>query len=188
LPISAVSIDSGDGATVELVYRWVNQMNMYPEFNGNVKATKGVRELRYSQDDIYSEPSDVDIITYKQERRTLAERMGVKVYIVGAHRAHDEVLRRLSLNKIPECKQDRFYFCETAYGGFEEQILSCRKLIDHTSNYNKEIYKLVNGKHKEGIDCCKLAFHAMIAIGIREFTNERWAAIETYLYSKPILK
>jgi len=184
LPISAVSIDSGDGGTVEVVYKWVKSMNLLPEFNGNVRAAKGVRELKYSQDDIYSEPSEADVVTYKQHRRTLAETMGVKVFNVGAHRAHDEVLRRLSLNKIPECKQDRFYFCETAYGGFEEQILSCRKIIDTNSNYNKEVYKLISGKHKEAIDCCKLAFHAMIAIGIREFTNEHWLAIEKYLYSR----
>lgn len=182
MPISAISIDSGDGSTAELVYRWVKKMNEFPEFNGEVRACKGVRELRFSHDEIYSEPSEADVITYKQERKTLAERMGVKVFTVGTHRAHDEILRRLSLNKIDDCKQDRFYFCETQYGGFEEQILSCRKLIDTTSNYTKEVYKLISGKHKEAIDCCKLAFHAMIASGIREFTNDRWLAIEKYLY------
>lgn len=182
IPISAISIDSGDGGTVELVYRWVNQMNLLPEFNGNVRACKGVRELKYSQDDIYSEPRDADTVTYKQVRRTLAETMGVKVYVVGAHRAHDEVLRRIALNQITECKQDRFYFCETAYGGFEEQVLSCRKLIDATGNSQKEFYKLISGKRKEGIDCCKMAFHAMIAIGLRECPADRWKAIEDYLF------
>lgn len=182
IPISAVSIDSGDGTTVELVYRWVNSMNEYSEFSGQVRATKGVRELRYSQNDIYAEPHDADIVTYKQERRTLAERMGVKLFMVGAHRAHDEVLRRLSLNKIPDCNQDRFYFCETRYGGFEEQILSCRKLVDTSGNSQKEVYKLISGKHKEAIDCCKLAFHAMIAISLREYTDLHWANIEEYLF------
>jgi phage terminase large subunit GpA-like protein len=182
LPVSAVSIDSGDGGTVELVYRWVNQMNEYPEFNGQVRACKGVRELRFSHDDIYAEPSDADTVTYKQVRRTVAETMGVKLYSVGAHRAHDEVLRRISLNMIPECKHDRFYFCDTAYGGFEEQILSCRKLIDTTSNCQKEVYKLISGKRKEAIDCCKLAFHAMIAIGLREAKDGFWESIESYLF------
>jgi phage terminase large subunit GpA-like protein len=182
MPISAVSIDSGDGTTTELVYRWVNEMNMRIEFNGQVRATKGVRELKYTQDEIYAEPADVDILTYKSMRKTLAETMGVKLYKVGAHRAHDEVLRRISLNTIQECKHDRFYFCETAYGEFEEQILSCRKLIDTSGNSQKEVYKLIVGKRKEAIDCCKMAFHAMIACGIREFTNERWKAMETYLF------
>lgn len=183
LPISAVSIDAGDGMTAELVYRWVNEMNLLPEFDGNVRATKGVKELRYSPNEIYSEPGEPDTVTYKQGRKSLAETMGVKLFIVGAHRAHDEVLRRISLNLIPECKQDRFYFCETAYGGFEEQILSCRKLIDVTGNSQREVYKLISGKRKEAIDCCKMAFHAMIAIGIRDYSDGHWQAIEAYLYS-----
>jgi len=182
LPISAGSIDAGDGSTSELVYRWVNQMNLRPEFDGQMRATKGVRELRYSNDEIYQEPAETDIVTYKQHRRTLAETMGTKLFFVGAHRAHDEVLRRVSLNLIPESKQDTFYFCDTAYGGFEEQMLSCRKLIDVTSNSQKEVYKLIVGKRKEAIDCCKMAFHSMIATGLREWTNERWEAIEHYLF------
>jgi phage terminase large subunit GpA-like protein len=183
LPISAISIDSGDGGTTELVYSWVNEMNLNPDFNGNVRATKGVRDLRYSKDEIYSEPSDVDIVTYKQVRRTLAETMGVKIYKLGAHRCHDEILRRVAMNAIPNSAHDRFFFNETSYGDFEEQMTSCRKLIDTSSNYTKEVYKLVSGKRKEAIDCCKNAFHASYAIGIRDWTEARFKAIEDYLWN-----
>lgn len=181
LPISAVSIDSGDGNTVELVYRWVNQMNLRLEFNGNVRATKGVKELKFSHDDVYKEPAIPDPVSYKQVRRSLAERMGVTLYQLGAHRAHDEVLRRISLNTVEEATHDVFYFNEQSYGSFEEQILSCRKLIDTTGNTQKEVYQLVSGKRKEAMDGCKNAFHAAYAIGVREFSNDRWKAIEDYL-------
>ena len=183
LPVSAVSIDSGDGNTVELVYRWVNEMNLKIEFNGNVRATKGVKELKFSHDDVYKEPAIPDPVSYKQVRRSLAERMGVTLYQLGAHRAHDEVLRRISLNTIEECRHDVFYFNEQSYGGFEEQILSCRKLIDTTGNSQKEVYQLVSGKRKEAMDGCKNAFHAAYAIGVREFSDDRWKAIEDYLLS-----
>jgi phage terminase large subunit GpA-like protein len=181
LPISAVSIDSGDGGTVELVYRWVNMMNMKPEFNGSVRATKGVRDLKFSTDDVYKEPAIPDLVSYKQVRRSLAERMGVAVFILGAHRAHDEVLRRLSLNAIENCRHDVFYFNEQSYGDFEEQILSCRKLVDVTGNSQKEFYQLVSGKRKEAMDCCKNAFHANYASGIREFSDDKWKAIAKHL-------
>jgi phage terminase large subunit GpA-like protein len=182
LPISAISIDSGDGSTTELVYRWVNMMNMHLNFNGNVRATKGVRDLKFSQDEIYSEPPEPDSVTYKQIRRTLAETMGVKLYKLGAHRCHDEILRRIGMNLIAESKHDRFYFNDTSYGDFEEQMTSCRKLIDMTSCYTKEVYKLVSGRRKEAMDCCKNAFHAAYAIGLRDYTNTRWQAIEDYLF------
>jgi phage terminase large subunit GpA-like protein len=181
VPISAVSIDSGDGGTVELVYRWVNMMNMKPEFNGSVRATKGVRELKYSADDVYKEPIIPDPVSYKQVRRSLAERMGATVFVLGAHRAHDEILRRLALNGIENCRHDVFYFNEQSYGGFEEQILSCRKLVDVTGNSQKEFYQLVSGKRKEAIDCCKNALHANYASGIREMTEVHWAAIAKHL-------
>lgn len=184
LPITAISIDSGDGGTVELVYKWVSTMNLDPRFNGEVRATKGVRNLKFSTDDIYKQPNIPNLIGnvgMLNMQRTLAEKLGVTVYQLGAHRAHDEVLRRLSLNAVDKCNHDVFYFNEQSYGNFEEQILSCRKLIDVTGNSTKEFYQLVSGKRKEAMDCCKNAFHAAYAINIRDFSEDKFQAIERYL-------
>lgn len=177
---AAVSIDSGDGSTTELVYKWVLFMNENTHFNGQVRATKGVKELKYSPDEIYSEPREINPVQALNMRKTLAETMGVKVYHLGAHRAHEEILRRIGLNLINGCKTDRFYFCEFSYGNFEEQMLSCRKIIDETGNSTRATYKLVSGKRKEAIDACKNAFHAAYAIEIRNYTNEAWEQRENY--------
>ena len=182
LAIEATSIDSGDGQTVELVYRWVKMMN--DKHGKTVLATKGTRELKYSTDEIYREPRDTEVVNALQHRRTMAETMGVPVYPLGSHRAHDEILRRVILNKNPDNKHDVFYFNDTSYGSFEEQMTSCRKLIDTTSNSQKEVYKLITGKRKEAIDCCKNALHAMFYRRIREFTEAHWVAIESWLETK----
>lgn len=179
LQISAGSIDSGDGSTSELVYRFINEIS---EHHNHIFATKGVKELRYSQDEIYREPASMDAVSYKPIRRSLAETMGVKVYIMGAHKAHDEILRRIGLNKSPDCVHDRYYFNEQTYGQYEEQITSCRKLIDVTGSTQKEVYKLISGKRKEALDCEKNSLHSAYAIGIMRYTSEHWKAIETYLY------
>ena len=182
LPISAISIDSGDGGTTELVYHWVNEMNLRPEFAGQVRATKGVKELKNNIDEIYNEPPEADTVTYKQIRRTLAERMGVKVFQLGSHRCHDEILRRIAMNNIPNASFDVLKFNETSYGSFEEQMLSCRKIIEKGGS--KGIYRLVSGKRKEAMDATKNAFHAAYALGLHNLEEARWKAIEDYLWSK----
>lgn len=179
LKISACSIDSG--WNTELVYRFVKELNQVKGYE-QVFATKGSDDLRFSHDEIYNEPADLDILSYKSARRTLAETMGVKVYNVGAHKAHNEILRRIGLNLIEGCNQDRYFFNEQSYGMYEEQMTSCRKLIDVRSGTQREVYKLVSGKRKEAMDCEKLICHAAYAIGIPSYPPQYWAAIEKYLY------
>jgi phage terminase large subunit GpA-like protein len=180
LRLSAGSIDSG--WNTELVYRFIQEINQIQGYE-HFFATKGSDELRFSHDEIYNEPAEMDILTYKSARRTLAETMGVKVYNIGAHQAHNEILRRVGLNLIEGCTQDRFYFNEQSYGQFEEQMTSCRKLIDVRSGTQREVYKLVSGKRKEAIDSCKNAWHAAYAIGIPSYTSEHFKQIENYLYN-----
>jgi len=177
LNIAAVSIDSGDNT--ELVYKWVRKMQ---EHNPQVFATKGVRDLRWSDDEIYREPSQLDVERDKQLRRSLAETMGVTVFPLGAHRAHEEILRRVSLNLNRDIKKNVYYFNEQSYGGYEEQMTSCRKIIDSRSSYNKSVFKLIPGKRKEAMDAEKNALHASYAIGLRNYSHANWQAIENYLY------
>jgi hypothetical protein len=111
-----------------------------------------------------------------QERKTLAQTMGVNVFPMGAYRAHEEVLRRFNLKG----NRDRHYHCETMYGGYEEGVLSCRKTFE--TDTTKAGYKLIAGKHKEAIDCEKMALHAAYAIQIRNYNNFHFAALEQHLH------
>ena len=176
LRIAAVSIDSGDNT--ELVYKWVLRMQ---EHNPQVFATKGVKDMRFTDDEVYREPAKVEVETYKQIRQTLAETMGVTVFPLGAHRAHTEILNRLALNANKNARSNIYYFNEQSYGQYEEQITSCRKIIATNSDYNKTVYKLIPGKRKEAMDAEKNALHAAVAIGIRNYTHAHWKAIEDYL-------
>jgi phage terminase large subunit GpA-like protein len=177
LPISAISIDSGDNT--ELVYRWVLEMQQH---NSQVLATKGVQDLRFSDDEIYRVPSNFDVTNETQARKSLAETMGVSLFLVGAHKAHQEILTRVLLNKNKDARSNVYYFNEQSYGQYEEQCTSCRKLIDVNSGYNKSIFKLISGRRKEAIDGEKLALHASYAIGLRNYTHSHWKALEDYFY------
>jgi len=178
MPIKAVSIDSGDNT--ELVYRWVLFMNSM--YDIEVRATKGVKDLKYSEDEIYREPGKVDQHTDVVVRQTLAERMGITVFQLGAHRAHGEILSRVLLNKKPEARSNLYFHNEQSYGQYEEQMLSCRNLIEAGRSV-KSVYKLIPGKRKEAIDAEKNALHANYASGIRNYTLDHWKALEAYYYN-----
>lgn len=180
--IAAISIDSGDNT--ELVYKFVIYMSEILAPKGiYIFATKGTRDLRYSSDEIYQEPQMRDIsLTESNTRKSLAEKMGVPLYYLGAHVAHEEILRRISLNKVKEAKSNLYFHCEQSYGQYEEQMTSCRKLIDLNSSYNKSVFKLIPGKRKEAMDAEKNCLHAAYAIGIRNLTNEYWKEVENYYY------
>jgi phage terminase large subunit GpA-like protein len=181
--IAAVSIDSGD--STELVYRWVLAMK---ELLDNrltstiVMATKGVRDLRFSDNEIYQEPAMFDLTNERSTRKSIAEQMGVPLYYIGAHRAHEEILRRVALNQNPDARSNMYYHNEQSYGQYEEQMTSCRKLIDPNSSYTKSVFKLIPGKRKEAMDAEKNALHAAYALQLRNYTYTHWKSLEDYYY------
>jgi phage terminase large subunit GpA-like protein len=187
LPIECTSIDCQDGRTAELVYRWVAKMNK--ELGKDVRATRGCKDLKFSTDDIYQEPTSVFATNDRSAARSLAETMGVPIYPLGTHRCQDEILRRIALNKNKDelgqviSKHDVFYFNEQTYGGFEQQMTCCRKLIDTTASTTKEVYRLIPGRHMDAMAAVKNAVHALYAKRVREFTETKWKAIEDYIYN-----
>lgn len=177
LKISAATIDSADGNTAELVYKFCRNMQSkgFPILPG-----KGVDDYNESHE-IYSEPVNVDLSTFAKESKTLAETLGVVVYKIGAHRAHEEVLRRLQNKGV----KDRHYFCKTSYGGYEEQILSCVKKSKLTKKGALQfVFVKLPNADKEAIDCEKMALHAAKALKIDSFTTGHWARIEEYIHEQ----
>ena len=175
LKIAAVSIDSADGNTSELVYRWA--LYMSSRGHKHVFCVKGRGEGKNTDYEIFNEPVTMEVSTDAQTRRTLAQTMGVNVFEMGAHRAHSEVLRRINLKS----KKDRYYHNETSYGGYEEQILSCVKTFNDGASRGGYVKK--PSASKEGIDCEKMALHAAYGIQIRNYTSKHWTKIEDYLHA-----
>jgi phage terminase large subunit GpA-like protein len=184
MKVSAISIDSGDNT--ELVYKFVKAAAAYFEENNTgqyIFATKGTRDLRYSDNEIYQEPISRDTnATDNNIRISLAEKMGVPLYYIGAHKAHEEILRRIALNKKSDAISNLYYHNEQSYGLYEEQMTSCRKIIDGSTSY-KSVFKLISGKRKEAMDAEKNALHAAYAINIRNLTHAYWQALESYYYN-----
>lgn len=173
LRVYGISIDSSDNT--KLVYTWVKDAWAT---NMNVFATKGTAKEEYNDDPVYKEPG-MYLASDSNVRKTLAETMGISVYTINAHRAHTEVLEGIMLNKLPDARSNVFYFNEQSYGGYEEQIMSCKKIV---LSGNRYMYKLVPGRRKEAMDGEKNALHAMYACGIHNYTSAHWSELEKMLY------
>lgn len=181
--VHAISIDSGDNT--ESVYNWVNYANARLEQLGRAPhafATKGTRDLKYSSDDIYQEPTMYEVQNARQARKSLYQTKGINLFMLGAHRAHDEILLRIKRNAMEDCNSGIYYFNKQSYGLYEEQMLSCRKIVESATTSGKAVYKLIPGKRKEAMDSEKNALHAMKAVGIHLYGNDIWKELERYYY------
>ena len=173
LKIAAISIDSADGSTTELVYRWA--LDMASRHN-HVFCIRGMGEGKNTDYEIFNEPGAMEVSTGQQVRRSLASTMGVNLFLVGVYKAHCEILRRINLTG----PKDRYYHNETSYGGYEEGILSCVQLYNDGDKRGGFLKKPASAK--EAIDCEKYALHAAYAIQIRNYTNAHWDKITKYLH------
>lgn len=172
LPISACSIDSGDGNTTQVVYAWVNQMKV---LNPYTFACKGSSDSGAHSKEIFTVPQDPDANTPKGQRKKLMESMGVHVYIVGVQAAKDEVLRKIALSG----SKDRMYHYQNCRADYEEQLLSNKKRFSVSANSAR--YELVLGKRDEALDCEVLSLHASRALHLHIWTEKHWQQAEKML-------
>lgn len=172
MPISACSIDSGDGNTTQLVYDWVRRMQTV---NPYTYATKGSSGLGEHTKEIFTVPQDPDVTTLKSKRKKLAESSGVNVYIVGVQAAKDEILRRTALTG----NKDRLYHYQNCRNDYEDQLLSNKKKYSPSGGASR--YELVMGKRDEALDCEVLALHASRALHLHLWQEKHWQQAERML-------
>lgn len=194
LPIQAVAVDCADDS--RLVYDWVNEVtaNIDPEtgleitpkfcsplFGNAVFAVRGSSQRYDSNLPIYNDPrSFMEVQNGAQERRTVAETMGITPYIMGTTATHDEYTRRINL----EGPRDRIYHIETYYPGYEKSALSCVKNVDGH-------WKQIPGWPKEIRDCERMQLWLtnvpLISgdsfICISQMSNSMWNVLEYKIFN-----
>jgi phage terminase large subunit GpA-like protein len=178
LPVSRIGIDCSDGNTSEVVYAWVHAMCAS---GYEVMAIKGSSDLNFNAE-IYTEPANEDDPEGRALRNSLASRMGVNVFIMGAHKAHEELVRRIGLTGT----KDRMYHNKQSYSEtgeiaeYEHQILSCVK--QYSPNGKKFTYELKNGHRKEAADCEKMNICISYSLNLRHLTEKEWQNIEFSIF------
>lgn len=172
----AVSIDSGDGNTNDVVYHWVREMSKkYRQCQ--VMAIKGASESATDKE-IYSLPKKVDHRT-----PTKAAKFGLKVFIVGTNKAKDVILggeEKAGRMRLRGHGPGRFHVYRDVRDDYWDHLTSEVKAPSRRHR-NKLIWQKRAGRRNEALDCEVYALHAARAIKLHTLTPAHWEAMENRL-------
>lgn len=172
--VSAISIDSSDGATSDAVYNWVRtRSKKYRQML--IMAIKG--SSAQQDPEIFVTPGRKSVDHKNPKKQTKADRHGVKVYIVGTNKAKDFISGQL---KLEAEGYGRFHFYKTVRTDYFEQITSEVK-APHKTIRNRKIWQPKSGVQNEGLDCEVYAEHASRAKRVHLMTPQQWDAVELKL-------
>lgn len=172
---SAISIDSSDGGTNDMVYSWVRRMNKkYTRVQ--VMAIKGSSDL--TDKEIFTTPGK----SIDQKTPTKASRYGLKVFIVGTQKSKDLFYRRLQLTGNGP---GRIHFYRSVRNDYFKQLCSEIKAPSN-KNRRRMVWQKLSGARREAPDTERYALHAARAIKVHLKTPEQWEGLRFELQQEDL--
>jgi phage terminase large subunit GpA-like protein len=170
LRIRAMSIDSSDGNTVEQVYHWVRQQQ---KLSSLVLAVKGSSNDALDRE-IFNKPKEsMDL----NMRNTKAHKYGLRIYLVGTHRAKQLLDARL---KLTGSGPGRLHWYKDVRVDYYEQ-LTAEVLAPHPRGLRQWVWQKRAGRRNEALDCEIYALHAARALKLHLWNTRQWDDIERQL-------
>src|SRR5690625_3010746 len=164
---AAISIDSSDGMTSNAVYHWVRTRTR--KHRGVlIMAIKGDSN-DHGTKEIFTLPRQVDRANAR--RATKADRFGVRVYMVGTHKAKDLISTRLLGSSA------YMHSCAHVRADYWEQVTAEVK-APSKRHRGRLIWQVRAGKRNEATDCEVYALHAAHAKGMHKLTEAKWSELE----------
>jgi len=163
--MSAVSIDSSDGATSDAVYDWVRRNK-----KRGAMAVKG-SSLSATDKEIFTLPSR-SIDTNRNNSK--ASKYGLKVFSVGTGKAKDVIAARL---KLLGSGAGRMHWYGDVRQDYFEQITSEIK-APHRSIRGRLVWQKKSGVRNEGLDCEVYTLHAARSLKLHLYKPGQWDDIE----------
>ncbi|MFT0212843.1 terminase gpA endonuclease subunit [Pseudomonas sp. F1_0610] len=171
LGVSAVSIDSSDGTTSDAVYTYVRARQRY-----GIMAIKGA-SIDSRDREIYSRPPTSIDSGKVTKTGTKAARYGLKVLIVGTHKAKTLIDQRLRLTgKGP----GRMHWYQNIREDYFEQLTN-EVLAPHPRSPSKMVWQKKAGRRNEALDVEVYALHAARSLKTHLLKEHEWDALEQQL-------
>lgn len=169
--LSAVSIDSSDGTTNHAVYHWVRTRSKIHR-RVTVMAVKGDSNDNGKREVFRLPQQKLD--HHNPKKATKADKHGVKVYMVGTHKAKDLIAKRLAgtsafMHSYSEARAD-----------YWEQVTAEVKAPSKRLR-GAMTWQVRSGRRNEATDCEVYALHAAMALKVHSKTAAQWDAIEQQL-------
>jgi len=168
LAVSAVSIDSSDGNTSDAVYAYVRDRQRY-----NVMAIKGASVDSRDKEIFTKPPQSVDT----SQDNTKAAKYGLRVHIVGTHKAKTLIDGRL---RLKGAGPGRMHWYSEIRSDYYEQLTN-EVLAPHPRNPSKMVWQKKAGRRNEALDCEVYALHAARSLKTHLLRDHEWDQLEQQL-------
>lgn len=168
LAISAASIDSSDGNTNHAVYTYVRNRQRF-----SVMAIKGA-SIDNRDREIFTKPAQS---ADTSQDNTKAAKYGLRVHIVGTHKAKNLIDQRLRLRGRGPGRMHWYQEIRTDY--YEQ--LTNEVLAPHPRNPSKMVWQKKAGRRNEALDCEVYALHAARSLKTHLLKDSEWDQLEQQL-------
>ncbi len=122
--------------------------------------------------EIFSLPRQVD--RRNPKKPTKADRYGVRVYMIGTHKAKDLIAKRLLGSSA------YMHSCQHVRQDYWDQVTAEVKAPSKRLR-GKLLWQVRTGKRNEALDCEVYALHAAHALGMHKKDDAKWSDIEARL-------
>lgn len=160
--ISAITIDSSD--QTQAVYNWVRRNTHTLPY---LRAIKGSSE----ENKPILGPSSSQEVNWRGQKWS----NGIKLWSIGVDTAKDLLLGQLSLTKPGP---GYVHFSHQLPREWFEQLTAEQRILAKVAG--RDAYKWVKRRQRnEVLDCRNYALHAAFSLGLHNYTDKRWTALET---------
>jgi len=168
---SAITIDSSDGATSDAVYEWVrSRQRKHP----SVIIMAGKGSSSQSDPEIFAQPQVLSLDHKRHDKKTKAQRRGVKVFMVGTNKAKDWIAGHMGLDSFSG--GFHYYKLDQMRWDYFDQMTGEAK-IPHKTIRNRRVWTQKNGQAVEAWDCEVYALHAARAKRVHLMKDQEWASL-----------
>ena len=179
---TAISIDSSDGTTSDAVYEWVrSRQKQFP--NRIVMAIKG--SSSQSDPEIFTQPKLHSLDHKRHDKKTKAQKRGVKVFMVGTNKAKDWIAAHMNL-ETEGCGFHYYKLDQMRWDYFNQMTGEAK--IPHKTIRNRRVWTQKNGQAVEAWDCEVYALHAARAKRVHLLKDNEWSALERQLRQSDMFK
>lgn len=168
LAVAAMSIDSSDGNTSDAVYAYVRDRQRF-----NIMAIKGASKDSLDKEIFSKPPPTVDT----NQANTKAAKYGLRVFIVGTHKAKTLIDARL---RLTGAGPGRMHWYADIRQDYYEQLTN-EVLAPHPRNPNKLVWQKKAGRRNEALDCEVYALHAARSLKTHMLRDPEWDQLEQQL-------
>lgn len=168
---SAITIDSSDGTTSDAVYEWVRTRQTKHK-NCIIMAGKG--SSAQTDPEIFTQPKVHSLDHKRHDKKTKAQRRGIKPYIVGTNKAKDWIAAHMGLDT--RSGGYHYYNIDQMRWDYFDQMCGEAK-IPHKTMRNRRVWTQKNGQAVEAWDCEVYALHAARARRVHLMKENEWDAL-----------